>query len=322
MNRRGPLSICVALAAFAAGVADSRSAWAEERTCTGLQLRVDAGLAAEWVDAAREAQRQLVAAALGCTAAEVALEGPVGGTLRVVLSTPDGRRAQREVRTAAGLTATLVGLLASIAADRENERAIDRAPTGIPLDSQPAPAIDAASANRPVPVAAPIPVELAVGLSTGMRVSQPVLFDMLDLEGTLALAVRSWALVASLRYSPSFGGQSASASSYTEADAGLAVGPRITIGSTNLDLACGPSVAMMRFVDGDESGIHGTLTELRVGATLRWSLRLNPSWLATISADSEIAPEGLVHAVHLESNEAALPVWTGGLRLGALGRLL
>jgi hypothetical protein len=282
---------------------------AEPGDCKNVRILSDTRLPAEWADAVRDAELHLSTLETRCVVLEVRVE-PAGVTGLRVRAAAEGRRAERLVPKPSALTPTIVGLVSSIPADTLNTP-----PREKPSDVGPPAALVPASAP-------PLPVHLWSGVSTGARVSQPALFDMFDVEGRVDLSVRDWLVVASLRYGRGLGGDVDDASTYSEAAFGLGAGRQFAVGKTLVDLALVPSLATMRFDDQDESGVHGSLIEFRVGLSARWLVNLGPSWRLTLTADTDVAPEGLIHPVRVESQLPPLPAWTGALRVGASGRLL
>lgn len=302
---RGTLVLAAALVGWPAS--------AHERRCEGVRIRASADLAPEWANAVLQAQRDL-AVSDGIDCVDVLVEPSPGGGLRVSVTASDGRRAERFVWRRSALIPTIFGLVASIPAETTGESATEQGSSSTWLW---APVwVDRLSApSQP-------PVEVWLGLATGTRLTRPAAFDMLDFEGRVDLVVRAWSLFGALRYSVAFSGQTPRDSGYSEVDVGVGAGRQFSLGATHLDVGFVPSLAMTRLEDDDETGLHGTVVELRVGASLRWSVPLNPFWRLTAAVDTEVAPEGLMRPVRVESDLPPLPAWTGGVRLGASGKLL
>jgi hypothetical protein len=303
--RRGTLVLAAALVGSQASAHESR--------CEGVRIRAAADLTPEWANAVLQAQRDLAASdEIDCV--DVWVEPSPDGRLRVVATASDGRRAERFVWRRSALTPTIFGLVASIPAEATDEPPAASHPSWAWV---PAPvSVDARGApSRP-------PVEVWLGLAAGMRVTQPAVFEMLDFEGRVDVVVRAWSLFGSLRYSIALRGPTPTSSEYSEADVGVGVGRRISLGATRLDLGFIPSLATTRLEDDDETGLHGTVVEFRVGASIRWSVPVNPFWRLTVAADTDLSPEGLRRPVRVEPDLPPLPAWTGGVRVGASGELL
>ncbi len=147
---------------------------------------------------------------------------------------------------------------------------------------------------------------------------------MLDLEARGDLEVKNWLLVLSFRYGSSIGETLTPAdASYEETVVGLGIGRSLSLGKTRLSLAIVPSFAAVNIDDDDDAnGSNGSRTTVRVGASLKWSVPLDKWWRFTITADSDFSPRSLTHDVYVNPSLPPLPAWTGGLRLGAAGKLL
>src|SRR5581483_7612178 len=106
--------------------------------------------------------------------------------------------------------------------------------------------------------------------------------------------------------------------------AGLGVGRRFHLGDESLDFSVLPTVAVMnmQWDEDDPDPKNAATAEFRVALQLRWTAPINPFWLFTVTADSDLTPAGLDHAERLGPTAPALPAWTGGVRLGAMGLLL
>jgi hypothetical protein len=147
---------------------------------------------------------------------------------------------------------------------------------------------------------------------------------MLDLEARGDLEVRGWALIVSLGYGSSIGETLTPADAdYEETVIGLGVGRIFPIGKTALELAIIPSFAEVNIDDDDDAnGSNGSRSQVRIGASVRWAVPLDKWWRLTITADSNFSPRSFAHEIHVDPDLPPLPAWTGGLRIGASGKLL
>jgi len=307
----------IALAGGLGSVFGSANALADERGCKEVRIHGDPDLQPEWADAVREASDQLDAAPRApCVAVDVSVTPGVGAGVHVFATASDGRRTRRFVRKPSGLTPLIFGLVASIPEDVAD----------VPQAPQAAAGGASGPANLVIAAPAPsAPFAVWLGLAAGGRVSQPLLLEMVDFEGRADVTVGVWSLFASLRYAVAFTEGDDTASTYSEVDFGLGAGRQIALGATLLDVAFVPSLATMRFEDpDDDDGVahDGSVAEFRLGASVRWSVPVGRSWRVTLTADSDIAPEGLAHEVRVRAGTLPFPAWTGGLRLGASGKLL
>jgi len=299
-----------------------RCAFGASPPCATVRIDEPSDLSPAWADAVREARRSLAhAAEVGCDGVTVFVSGVSTDhageeSVRISAMAVDGRRAERLVRKPSALPPTIYGLLASVPDDEPRslvrDSAIPRESGGVSLQPQ------AASGSRSSLF------EIWAGLAAGGRVTEPYLMDMLDFEGSADVKVRSWILCALFRFGVGVSGEGDDATNYSETDFGLGAGRSFALGATAVDALLVPSLATMRYDDRDESATptSRSVSEFRLGVRLRWSLPISPSWHLTTTADTQIAPQGFEHPVRTQSDLPPLPAWTGGLRLGATGRLL
>jgi hypothetical protein len=147
---------------------------------------------------------------------------------------------------------------------------------------------------------------------------------MADIEGRIDLWLDRWLLFATFHDSPVGlqSNQGVDQDAYREAGAGLGVGRRLALGTAALDVALVPSLVAMR-VEADLPQDEGASdVELRIGANVRLSLPLSRGWFLSITADTDIVPNGLTSALRVDPLPVPFPSWTGGLRLGASGALM
>ncbi|MGA2451329.1 MAG: hypothetical protein ABTD50_21935 [Polyangiaceae bacterium] len=289
--------------------------------CAGVRVDAPASLSPRWMEAARDARQAVTnSSGLDCAWVEVSVSpvrvDSVGGEeVRVSATTADGRQAERVVRRPSALAPTIVGLVASIPDDGTGGPPQGQGSSG---DTETLRTARAASGTPP-----PTPVSVWAGLASGGRVSQPYLLEMVEFEGSADVRVQSWILCALFRFGFGAGGDDDDATTYSETDIGLGAGRGFALGATTVDAVFVPSLATMRFDDRDEpGGPGGSVSEFRLGARVRWSIPMSASWRFTLTADSEIAPQGFAHPIHTQPLMPALPAWTGGMRIGASGRLL
>jgi hypothetical protein len=288
--------------------------------CDGVAIDGAPDLLPDWALAVRQARNWMPPPA-SCPAFAIRVEALAHGTVRVVVTSADGRRAERSVGHPADLAPTVLGLVTSIPPEP------DVSPPEAGEASRAAP-VSPAETPEPRPRRVSVgraPTEVWLSGAVGARLGEPTHAEMLDLEARADVTIRQWLLLVSFRYARGLkSGADADDQSYEETAIGVGAGRHETLGTTTLDVALVPSLATMSF--DDESGSYdargGTRSELRVGVSLRWSVALGPSWRLGITADTDVAPQGLVRSVRLDPDGAPLPAWTGGLRVSAAGALL
>lgn len=286
--------------------------------CEGIAIEGAPDLPPDWAAAVREAREQLPVAG-DCASFVLRVDIKNAEGARVVVTVPDGRRAERTVHRPADLPPTILGLVASIPQEPEAVTLHELRPAA------PAPTVPIIPSTPPQRPESRNAVKVWLGVAVGARLGEPTHAEMLDLEARADVFVNRWLLFLSFRYAPGLAsGADQDDQSYEETAIGVGAGRHETLGKTAIDFAVLPSLATMSF--DDESGSYdahgGTRAELRLGVSLRWSIPLGPSWRLGVTADTDVAPQSLHRAVRLDPDGAPLPAWTGGLRVGAAGALL
>lgn len=326
-----PFSILALAAAFAFFGASTQAAADDE--CRGVRVNLAANLSEAWASAARDLSAQIPAISDDhCAAMTLLVEPAKDDTAKLSATAQDGRHADRIVLKPSALGSTALGLLAALPPDEDPApRAIAASKDDAGATQSPAaPASSSSNADHPLAptpsVATPSPLapEVWLGGGLGGRVAEPTKVGMLDLEARGDLEVKRWLLVISFRYGSSIGEQlTPNDASYEETVIGLGAGRTLPIGKTQLSFAIIPSFAAVNIDDDDDAnGNNGSRTQVRIGASLKWSVPLDKWWRFTITADSDFSPRSLTHEVHVDPDLPPIPAWTGGLRFGAAGKLL
>lgn len=325
----------MALATAACLVAVAVRAQAEG-PCRGIEIVAAPDLTEAWANATRDLELQMPEVPTGeCVAMTLSVQSAGEGKARLSATARDGRHAERVVDKPAALGSTALGLVASLPPDETAASAIARpiaqapAPqTSASVAATPAPRSSVSEASRVTPNPAPSGEASSsqVWLSGGIggRIAEPTGVGMLDLEARADLEVQRWFLSLSLRYGSSIGETlTPHDASYDETVIGLGIGRTIPLGKTALEMALAPAIASVNIDDDDDAnGTNGSRSELRFGASVRWSIPIDDWWRFTITADSDFAGRSLTHYVYVDPNLPPLPFWTGGLRFGAAGKLL
>jgi hypothetical protein len=242
-----------------------------------------------------------------------------GAVVRLEVTTPDGRHAQRVVSVPSELGAVTLGLLASIPVepsieeppititestssvyepppperDRERERAVNRSP----------------GADRPA----------NLGLMAGTRASFPtgVVAPEFELRGDVRFG--GWVVSLSGRGSPAGtltfrSGQGGY--EYTEFSFGVLGGKRFSsVTNGVLTLTLGPRVGI---VTEETETLSRTHKDLWVQASVRYIVPVGDRWRPAIGLELDAAPNRLAD-VSRESGLPPFPSWSASLRVGIAG---
>jgi hypothetical protein len=297
------------------------------------------GLSPRWTAAAVELREQIAGlAGSECQPMILSVE-PFDGGVRLVATTPDGRRAERAVRRPEDLVATALGLLLAIPGE------VDGRPPPSPPPPAPAPTSPAPStpeARAPLPAVAPTVVPARrigvwAGLSAGLRLTAPTAVTVLDVEARADVLFDRWLMMATVRSAliSCLGQQGLDCDVYEDVSLGVGVGRRFHAGPAAVDLAFEPSFVVMHMEYDAPGGSEGeswdgTVATLRADVSARLALPLGDSWVLTVTIDGGLAPSILANPTRLQVPESTtagnppppFPAWTGGLRLGASGALL
>jgi hypothetical protein len=302
------------------------------------RIQPSAELAAPWLEAVHELERQIAQLpAADCQAATLQVE-PVDGAARVVATTPDGRRAERVVRSPGSLVATGLGLVMAIPSVP--------AGSGAPVPAAPAAAAAPPASSAPPPALAPVaglsnpvaPPRLALwlGADAGGRTALPASVASADVAVHGDVVLDHWLFTITVRdsvvgFAPAQGFDN---DAFREVNVALGVGRRIEVGETAFDLIFAPAISAMRFEwdFGNLGESAGEDVELSVNALARAALRISKSWALTLTVESELVPGNLTGApgrVPIPAGVPAgtslppsFPAWTGGIRFGAMGAVL
>ena len=300
------------------------------------------GLGPAWMGAVAELKAQIARlAGSECQPMVLSIE-PSDGWVRVVATTPDGRRAERTVRRPEALVATALGLLMAIPAAEPERTSATPAPSPTPLPPTPAPPTRQSPpiGVSPVVVAevARQPIGVWAGLSAGLRLTAPTAVTVLDVEARGDVMFERWLLLATIRSAvmSCVGQQGLDCDVYTDVSAGLGVGRRLHAGPAEIDVAFEPSLVVMHmeydaYPTAEGQAWTGTLVTLRADLSARLALPLGHGWALTVTFDGGLAPTILANPTSLQPPPGSPPVseqpppfpaWTGGLRVGASGALL
>lgn len=251
--------------------------------------------------------------------------------VRVVATTPDGRRAERTVQDPSALVATALGLLVTIP-----DEAAPAPPPAPPVAAVPSTATaPPAVSHTPAPAARPA-VGLWAGFSAGVRLTAPTDLTVLDVEARADSLFEHWMLLATIRSAVAscLGEQGVDCDVYNDVSVGLGVGRRIRTGASAVDLALEPSLVVMHMEydspsGGEAQSVDGSLVAFRLDASARLAIPLGDSWNITLTVDAGLAPALLLSPTRLEPQPGTVgaspppfPAWVGGVRLGASGVLL
>jgi hypothetical protein len=297
--------------------------------------RLDAahGLAPAWADAVRELEQQLAQLPPAeCAPMTLSIE-PFDGGVRLVVVAGDGRRAERRVDRPSLLVAVAMGLVISIPRDG-GQVPVLRPPTDSTHAQNAAPfwpgATSPVDTGRAAPSAQPAAAgssprtsEVWLGLALGGRFGVPSSVAMVDIEARADLLVDRLLFFASFRNVPVgyVPGQTFDGDTYRESSIGFGVGRRFPLGPSAIEVAIAPSLVTMRMEIDTPERVRDNEVELRVGASARLSVPLSKSWRFTVTADTDVIPDGLRSALRVPPLPT-FPSWTSGLRIGAAGALL
>ncbi len=258
---------------------------------------------------------------------------PVDGSVRVDVTTADGRHATRQVLRPDTLVATALGLLLTIPVETAAEPAAPSPARAV------VPAPHAPTAAQVAPAAAPSPphpVALWAGLATGVRLTAPTAVTVLDVEARVDLMFDRWIVLSTIRSAAAscLGGQGVDCDVYNDVSFGVGVGRRVRAGTAAVDFGLEPSVVWMH-MEYDAPGapesasVAGSEVALRVDASARLAVPLAEGWALTVTADAGLAPT-MLGTTRLEvpaklpamATPPPFPAWTGGVRVGVAGAFL
>ena len=309
--------MCVALLAPRGAFAEAPAHNDESPACT-MTMRDEAKLSSEWIAAIHDAERHL-AAHDDCAHVALVIVADAEG-VRIVATTPGGRRAERTVTKPSSLRAIAIGLVASIpnepfVAKSAEEPSPGESPASMSRASPP-PITDAHAPNAP---------RLVGALTAGGRLGMPTRVFAIDFAVRGDVLVDDWFLTTGVRYAPlGFLLQSATFSgySYSEVALELGAGRRFRVGPAIVDVAVAPAIVIMHeSADLPLDLAAGTRNELRGDLLLR-ALFGSAKFKSALTLDFEIAPFALGAPLVADEAIPTLPNWTLGLGFGVAGDLL
>ncbi len=317
----------VGTASLAVVACSARAARAQE-PCAHLAAPSD--LPASWAVAVRDLTRALVELPPAqCRALTLWLE-PADGAMRLIAQGQDRVRAVRSVAQPSLLVPVALGLVISIPAE-EAPDAVSPSPSVnmAPPPPPPSPAeiaSPAPSSAAPPPAAAVAnahPVAIWVGIAAGARIGVPSTVSMAEVEARADLRFDRLLLFVSFRNVPVgfVAGQGFDGDAYHESSIAFGVGHNFPLGPYSLDVSIAPSLVTMRL--SKDAPVHARAddVELRVGASARFNVPLSASWRLTLTADTDVIPDGLRSAERIDPLPA-FPSWTSGLCVGVSGAVL
>jgi hypothetical protein len=321
---------CTTAIALAPGVARADSPCARVQASPALEAR--------WLEAVHELERQItLLPASDCQAATLQVE-PTDGAARVVAVTPDGRRAERVVRSPGSLVATGLGLVMAIPA--LPEASPSPSPSAVPATAPP-PATSASAQGSGVATPNPTTVlpprlGLWLGIDAGGRTAIPATVAAGDVSVHGDIVLDHWLFTIAIRdavvgFAPAQGFDN---DAFREVNVALGVGRRFEVGETAFDLILAPAISAMR-LEWDFPGDRETAgedVEFSLNALARVALRLSTTWALTLTLESELVPGNLTAspgAIEIPAGVPAgsslppsFPAWMCGLRFGVMGAVL
>jgi hypothetical protein len=290
--------------------------------CDSLAIDVAADLDQAWSIAAAALPEELARALSPeeCAHATVSLtRAPQSGSADATIRTADGRVATRRIREPRGLFPVILGLLATAPV----EPAPPPAPSAPVLDRHELPDFGSPPAAPSRPDEAK-DVGVVVGFGLGGRGGLPSKVLMADIELFAEVLLRSWIILASVRYAPiaTLPGVTLDGDQYEEAGLGLGLGRRLVWGRSSLDVAFVPTLAIVTMETDVPIESSGTVPDLRLDVCARYGYATGHGWRFNVALDTDVAPNGLIRAQHPSPMLPAVPAWTLGLRLGMSASLL
>jgi hypothetical protein len=312
--------ITIALSLSFAWLLLGRRAAGEEERCTRVRVQAASGLGAAWAQATDDLRDEVTRLGRAeCVDLSIQVEPERRGA-RIVVSSADGRRAERAVARPASLVAVATGIVASIPAESPSAETPPTESSDAPTPQEMPPPDE--PPRKTAPPAPPVP-PATLGLALGGRVGFPTGVLAPELEVRADVRFDGWIVALAGRGAPT--GQRPFANGiqgydYKEFSFGIAGGRRVATFFGALDLTAGPRVGIIT-EEGDvpADGVGGTLTDLWLQTSARAVLGRSGRWRPTVALDLDAAPGRLAKPGIVDAALPPLPSWSAGIRIGAAG---
>jgi hypothetical protein len=305
---------------------------AEEQMCELVKVEVSPGLGPQWLRGADELRATLAHDLKGADCAPVALllePSSSGAVLRA--RSADGRETVRPLPTPQALVPIVLGLLATapvespVTASSESHNAASASQTSTFSNVEEDP-LDVPDFPLQPPVKNPSPraVDVAIGLSTGVRAGVPTEVIMWESEVQIDVLFHNWLIFALMRYAPlgAISGVTADTDAYEELGVGFGAGRRWTWRRHAFDVSASPSIVFVNMEVDSPMEVSGELAQLRIAGAARYGYGLGGGWRFTATLDTEAAPSSLIKERRADPALAPVPALTAGLRLGVSASFL
>jgi hypothetical protein len=300
---------------------------ADEAVCGLVTIEAPLIQSPAWQSAVEDLRIALHHELTGLECAPIALfvEPAQADSVMVRARSADGRETRRPVPDPRALVPIVLGLLASAPAEPPSKTTpAARSPSRPPrAEADPHDVPDFAPPS-PSKVTSPSPVNVSLGISTGVRVGVPTDVAMWDSEVRADVLFHDWLVMALIRYAPlaAVSGLAPDTDAYGELGFGFGAGRHWRWDRQTLELTLAPSIVLVALEIDSPKERSGELAQLRVTAAARYGYGLGRGWRFTVTLDTEVAPSSLIQARYANPALPPIPAWTAGLRLGAAASLL